>query len=116
MNWVSEVKFTIDDESKAELIIDTLLEERLVACAHRFQPVTSRYWWEGKLETASEWMIAVKTRAELAENVTQRIMELHSYDTPEVLVTAVLGGNPAYLQWVRDETRLAEECEPANPL
>jgi periplasmic divalent cation tolerance protein len=77
----------------------TLVEERLAACAQIFA-IDSVYRWEGAIEQSAEWMIHIKTSAEAAAALTDRILVLHSYDVPEVTVTPIIGGSPAYLDWV----------------
>jgi periplasmic divalent cation tolerance protein len=104
LNSICQIHFTIDDEDAATALVETLLEEHLIACAHHFQPVTSRYRWEGRLETATEWLVTMKTQSALIETVIGRVKELHSYDTPEILVTPVVGGNESYIAWVVEET------------
>src|SRR5260221_600199 len=77
----------------------TLVEERLAACAQYF-PIDSIYRWEGMVQQDAEWLVHIKTSAAAAPAVTERILALHSYAVPEVTVTAVIGGSPAYLEWV----------------
>ena len=50
-------------ETEAEGLVRKLLEERLIACANLMRGVTSLYWWEGKIEQASETLIIMKTPA-----------------------------------------------------
>ena len=66
-------------------------------------PITSRYRWKGELTTATEWLLLCKTTAAQAGAVTELIARVHPYDVPEVLVTPVLGGHPAYLAWLANE-------------
>lgn len=66
-------------------------------------PITSHYRWKGELTTATEWLLLCKTVAEHADAVTDAIARAHPYDVPEVLVTPVLGGHPAYLSWLAGE-------------
>jgi periplasmic divalent cation tolerance protein len=101
---ISQIHFTVDDEDAAGRIVDALLQDRLIACAHRFQPVTSSYWWQGSIETSTEWLATVKTRTSLVDQVIDRVRALHPYDTPEILMTPITGGNPAYIEWVQRET------------
>ena len=56
------------------------------------------------METATEWLVTMKTQSALIERVIGRVKELHSYDTPEILVTPVVGGNESYIAWVVEET------------
>jgi periplasmic divalent cation tolerance protein len=98
------VTTTIDDRDKAEALARLAVSERLAACAQVSGPVTSVYWWRGEVEDAAEFTVTFKTTVALAEALVTRLKAEHSYDVPEILVTAVLGGNPDYLEWVAAET------------
>jgi periplasmic divalent cation tolerance protein len=99
-----QVQFAIDDAERADEIVDLLLAGHLVACGQRIGPMVSRYWWEGSLERAEEWIVLLKTRAELAGQVTEAIVNAHPYQTPEVITLAIVGGSVSYLQWIGDAT------------
>lgn len=101
------VSTVIDDRAQAERIARELVDARRAACVQvSAEPVTSVYRWEGAVETAQEWALTAKTTGAAADACVAAIVELHTYDTPEVLVTPVLGGHPAYLEWVATETRV----------
>ncbi len=68
---------------------------------------TSIYWWQGALEQAGEAVLILKTRTELVERLTARILELHSYECPCVVALPIAAGNPQYLDWIAAETRPA---------
>ncbi len=102
MNHV-QIQFTIDDRAAADGIVDALLTDHLVACGQRLGPVTSRYWWKGALTESTEWLVLLKTRAELRAEVVEAVKARHPYDTPEVLVVEV-SGTPGYLGWVDEVT------------
>ncbi len=61
--------------------------------------VHSRYWWKGKLASADECLLLIKTRPELFEKLVQAIKRVHPYKVPEMVElrlegeTAVLGLN-----------------------
>jgi periplasmic divalent cation tolerance protein len=95
-----QIQFTIDDRSAADAIVDGLLADRLVACGQRMGPVTSRYWWEGSLHHTDEWLVLLKTRADLASRVVDAVLARHPYDTPEVVAVAIDQGAPSYLAWI----------------
>lgn len=99
-----QVMTTTDQEQEAASLADALLQERLAACVQVLGPVTSRYWWQGELEQATEWLLVIKTRGELLDRLVETLREKHSYDTPEITATPIIGGNPAYLAWIRAET------------
>lgn len=99
-----QVAVTFDDRNAADEMITKIMGERLAACAQVDGPISSTYWWEGKLETEEEWRVDFKTRTELLDTLTGRVVELHSYDEPQVIATPIVGGSPGYLAWMRDET------------
>jgi periplasmic divalent cation tolerance protein len=99
-----QIQFTIDDPDRADEIVGSLLAQRLVACGQRTGPVVSRYWWKDSLERAEEWLILLKTRAELTDRVTEAIVEAHPYETPEVIAVAITQGSPGYLDWIGEVT------------
>ena len=78
----------------------TLVEERLAACASLIPGIESIYSWKGKLETSSETMLLLKTGSEQLAALETRLLQLHSYETPEFLVLPFEAGNHAYLEWM----------------
>jgi len=86
-------------------IAQTVLEEHLAACVSLQSEVESHYWWEGKLESARETMLVIKTSQDQYPALEERIRCLHEYSVPEILALPVTAGNPAYLAWVAQETR-----------
>ncbi|HEX6292651.1 MAG TPA: divalent-cation tolerance protein CutA [Herpetosiphonaceae bacterium] len=77
-----------------------LVEERLAACANLVPGLRSIYRWQGAIQDDAEVLLLIKTSATHLDQLTQRIVELHSYETPEVLALPVVGGSSAYLQWL----------------
>jgi periplasmic divalent cation tolerance protein len=97
-----QVQTTAGSKEEADRLVSVLLERRLAACVQVLGPMESRYWWEGALESATEWLCLAKTTADRVDDVVAAIGEAHSYDTPEVLATAVGGGSERYLRWVEE--------------
>lgn len=90
---------------RAEWLAERLLEDGFIACANLVGPVVSRYVWEGRLERAQETLMVLKTRTDLVPGMTQRLVELHPYDVPEVLELPAAGGLDAYMAWVEGSCR-----------
>jgi periplasmic divalent cation tolerance protein len=84
-----------------------LVEERLAACVNIFDSMTSFYWWEGKIDQASEAVLIAKTRQDLVPMLVTRVKELHSYSVPCVVALPLSQGNPDFLAWIGRETRPA---------
>jgi periplasmic divalent cation tolerance protein len=95
---------TCASEDEAIKIGETLVEERLVACANVLGSTTSIYRWEGKMQRENEIALILKTRSELVANATARVKTLHSYTVPCVAAVPIDGGNPDFLNWVELET------------
>lgn len=95
---------TAPDLLLAKRIAHMLVEEHYAACVNLGAPVLSMYMWEGKLEGTEEVPITIKTTQERVPALISRLLELHPYDVPEVLVLPVIGGSSRYLEWVRDQS------------
>ena len=90
---------------EAERIGKAVLDRRLAACVNILPGMISHYWWQGKIERGEEVVMIIKTRASLADAVCAAVKEMHSYDTPAILVLPVEGGEAEYLEWIIRETR-----------
>ena len=82
-----------------------LVGERLAACVNIIPGMTSIYEWEGSVDEDSEIVVLAKTRAELVEPLTRRVIELHDYDLPCVVAIPLAGGNQPFLDWIEDCTQ-----------
>jgi periplasmic divalent cation tolerance protein len=91
---------TVADAAQAERIAKALVERRLAACVNVVPGVVSHYRYEGALHRDTELLLVIKTRAERVEALRAAIVELHSYEVPELVVLDVAGGHPPYLEWV----------------
>ncbi len=100
-----QVTTAIDSKEGAQKIAEALVTERLAACVHVSGPITSTYWWQGKMEVAEEWVCAAKTRRDLYGDVENMLKRLHPYEEPEIIATPIVAGSPGYLNWIGDETR-----------
>lgn len=95
---------TVPDSDSAERIARALIEAELAACVNVFPPMTSFYRWEGKLETARETAMLIKTRRSLAKRVMDAARPLHPYSVPCFLLLPIDGGNDDYISWARAQT------------
>lgn len=87
-------------QGEAEALASFLVESRLAACVNIVPVVTSVYRWEGKLQKEPESLLVIKCPKGTAKAAMKALVERHTYDVPEVIVLAVKGGHPEYLNWV----------------
>lgn len=99
------VETTVDTKDGAERVARAVIEHQVAACAQVSGPITSFFRWEGQVQNDQEWMVVIKTTADRLDALTTRVLDVHPYDVPEIVAVPVVGGNPAYLDWVREETR-----------
>lgn len=97
------VLITTGSKEEAERIADALVAEMMAACVNVIPGVTSVYRWQGEVQRAQEWLLVVKSRIEVLNDVIRRVKALHSYDVPEVIALPLAGGNAAYLRWIDNE-------------
>ena len=95
---------TVPDEAAGVKIANALVAERLAACVNILPQMQSIYRWQGRIESASERLLLMKTTRDCYAALQRRVGELHPYDVPELVAVAIAAGLPAYLQWLNDET------------
>ena len=95
---------TASSEEEADKISSLLLEKRTAACVNVIPRVSSRFWWQGKLDSAQESLLIIKTRAALMPQLTDIVKKAHSYTVPEIVALPIVAGDKDYLDWVDQET------------
>src|SRR5688572_2590800 len=104
MTGARVVLMSAPDARVAATLAETVVRERLAACASFIPGMTSLFWWEGRVQRADEVMVVMKTGADRLDALIARAAELHPYDAPELLALPVEAGLPAYLDWVQAES------------
>ena len=91
---------TAGSVDEARKIARALVDRKLAACVNIIPQVESVYRWQGKIETAAEWLLVIKTEAAAFEGVHATIKALHSYEMPECIMLEVTDGDQEYLDWI----------------
>src|SRR5438270_13839921 len=102
MSDVCIVLTTTGSQEEARKIAHALVECHLAACVNIVPQIESVYRWQGKIETAAEWLLVIKTQAAVFERVRDALKELHSYDLPEWVMLGVADGSKEYLNWITE--------------
>jgi len=102
------VSTTVGTKPEACELARGLVGDGLAACV-QLTPVTSLYRWQGALEETPEILLTIKTTEGGARRLVDAIRERHTYEVPEILVTPVIGGSDAYLEWIDAQVMPTEQ-------
>lgn len=95
---------TCPDDEMASGIANALVERKLAACVQA-SAITSTYRWQGAIETAREVRLMIKAKSADYDAIQACIMEMHTYQNPEVIALPLVAGSRLYLDWIDAETR-----------
>jgi len=98
------VLVTASSKEEAQKIARGLLEEKLAACVNIIDGLESHFWWQGKIDSAKEALLVIKTKKELFNKLAKKVKSLHSYSVPEIIALSIVTGNTEYLKWINDST------------
>lgn len=104
------VLVTCGSAKEAKKIAEVLVRKRLAACVNVLtSPVQSIYRWEGKIETAKEYLLLIKTSRRRLAALEKEIRRLHSYDVPEIIALPIVAGSKPYLKWLLESVATSEK-------
>jgi periplasmic divalent cation tolerance protein len=86
---------------EANQIAENLITSKLAACVSLIPGVTSHYCWKEKRGSSYEVLMMIKTLRKKFDALKDTIVELHSFEAPEVLMVPVANGSEHYLDWIR---------------
>ena len=98
------IYITVGSKMEAEKIARELLENHLIACANILPEVQSMFWWNGKLDSASEVVLIAKTHVEKVEALIEKVKQVHSYECPCVVSLPIETGYQPFLDWITEQT------------
>ena len=102
MSQACIVLTTAGSQEEAHKIAQSLVEKQLAACVNIVPHIESVYRWQGKVESANEWLLVIKTLNTNFSQVCDLIKKLHSYELPECIKLEISGGSQEYLQWIKE--------------
>lgn len=102
---VRVVMVTVPDGDAGCAMARRVVGEGLAACGNVISGMTSVYRWNGEVQEDPETLVLFKTTKEVLPDLMRRVMELHSYEVPELLALDVTDGHPSYLRWVVGEVK-----------
>lgn len=93
---------TAPDLATARRLAAGLVEARLAACVNLVPGLESHYRWQGRVESAAEVLLVIKTAVRLVPRLERWVLQEHPYDTPEILRLPLAAGTARYLAWLGD--------------
>jgi len=97
------VLVTCGSAKEARKIVRAVVEKRLAACANILtSPVQSVYRWKGRVESAKEFLLIIKTTKARFPKLKAEVKRLHSYDVPEIIALPIAAGATDYLTWISE--------------
>jgi len=95
------VLVTCSSVGEAKRIARAVVSQKLAACVNILPGVVeSIYHWNGKVESARERLLLIKTSRNRLAQLQATVMKLHSYDVPEFIALPIAAISPAYLKWL----------------
>lgn len=93
---------TASGKEEAQKIAQALVEKRLAACVNIISGVESVFWWESKVDRASEALLVIKSCQEKFAEIAETVKSLHSYAVPEIIALPISAGYQPYLKWINE--------------
>ena len=98
------VLVTASSQEEALLIGRCVVQKKLAACVTVVPNVTSIFEWEGAVCEEREWLLVMKSHADVYDALESEVKALHSYEVPEIIALSVMTGASEYLAWVKAMT------------
>lgn len=105
-NQFCVVYVTVNEIDIAKKIATVLVEKKLAACCSILPEVESIYYWDGKVQNDSEFLLMIKSHFDKFDRVEEEILKVHTYDVPEIIAIPIVKGSEKYLAWLKDTINL----------
>lgn len=100
---ITVIKTTCKDKKEAKNISKSLIKDKLAACV-QMQKIKSIYFWNNKLCEDKEILLSIKTKKSLFSQVKDRILELHSYEVPQIIELEITNISENYKKFIEKNT------------
>jgi periplasmic divalent cation tolerance protein len=95
---------TVGSGKDATRIARQLVEEHLAACVSAVPGVRSTYRWQDKIVADEEHLLLIKSTGAVLARLRERLLGMHPYDVPELLVLNPKDVPEAYARWLEAST------------
>ena len=97
------IQTTCGTKEEARKIAKVLIEEKLAACV-QLSEIESFYQWKNEFCCDNETLLNIKTIKDNFEKIKSKILELHSYDLPEIIQLDITNTSEEYLKFIKGNT------------
>lgn len=98
------IEIAFDNKDELDQVVSKLLGSRLVGSCQVVES-DSKWNWKGKCESSLEYLLLMKTKKSLVNEIYEVIKEVHSYECFEFAVFDLTSCNEDYLKWIDNETK-----------
>ncbi|HUM01719.1 MAG TPA: divalent-cation tolerance protein CutA [Thermoanaerobaculia bacterium] len=95
---------TVGTEEQALDLAHHLVGRHLAACVNIVPRIRSVFFFKGKVNDDSEWLLFVKTAPGNFEKVREEIRKLNAYEVPEILGFDAPHADALFAKWVVDSS------------
>ena len=96
---------TVGKKEDAQTIANHLVSNRTAACVNIIPNLESVYTWENKLCQENEFLLMIKTTTNNEINVYEYLLDVHPYDTPEIISLPIQNGSKVFLNWIHQSVK-----------
>jgi periplasmic divalent cation tolerance protein len=99
------ILITCVNKAEANRISKRLIRQRLIACVNLVEKIKSVFWWQERIDSATEVLLIAKSKKSLIRKIVKQVKSLHSYKVPEVIAFPIIAGNKDYINWINESIR-----------
>ena len=97
---------SIDSKKNAKTLAKIIINNNLAACVNIIAIEESIYYWEGKLESETEFQLMIKSDIKYKSSIEEIIKINHPYKLPEIIVINIDDGSNEYLNWIKSNLKI----------
>lgn len=106
MNQALLVMISCEDKGEAERMGERLLKKKLAACVQVIPHVDSMFLWppgKNRIDYGDEALLLVKTLESKWATLEKEVLNVHSYENPEIIAAPLTHVTKKYLTWLSRE-------------
>ena len=90
---------------EARKLSNGLIQAKLAACVNIVSNIKSIFFWQGKIDSAKEVLLIIKSKKSKLNAIIKQVKSSHSYEVPEIIALPIVAGEKKYLRWIDESLR-----------